>query len=103
MCSYLSIYINNTRVYYESIKRELNNRLGTVYYETINRDLNKRLIFDSRFDERLKVKAEGCTHLTYTKQISLCSPPTDLYLSVGVTHVVVYYESIKRELKIRCI
>ena len=37
-----------------------------VYYESIKRELNKGLIFDSRCDTRLKVKAEGCTRLVYT-------------------------------------
>ena len=39
---------------------------GFVYYESIKREVNKRLKFDSRCDTRLKVEAEGCTHLTYT-------------------------------------
>jgi hypothetical protein len=32
----------------------------------INRDLNRRLIYECRFDERLKDKAEGSTRLGYT-------------------------------------
>ena len=40
--------------------------ISFVYYESIKRELNKRLIFDSRCDERLNVKSEGCTRLTYT-------------------------------------
>ena len=37
-----------------------------VYYESIKRELNQKLIFDSRCDARLKAKAEGCTRLAYT-------------------------------------
>ncbi len=37
-----------------------------VYYETINRELNKRLIYECRCDERLKIKVERSTCLTYT-------------------------------------
>jgi hypothetical protein len=36
------------------------------YYETINRKQNRRLIYECRCDERLKVKDEGSTHLSYT-------------------------------------
>jgi len=36
------------------------------YYETINRELNKRLIYECRCDERLKIKVERSTCLTYT-------------------------------------
>ena len=35
-------------------------------YEVINRDLNKRLMYECRCDERLKVKTERSTPLTYT-------------------------------------
>ncbi len=37
-----------------------------VYYETIKRELNERLIYESRCDERLKGKDEGSTYLVYT-------------------------------------
>jgi hypothetical protein len=37
-----------------------------VYYESIKWDLNRRLIYECRCYERLKVKAEGSTRLTYT-------------------------------------
>jgi hypothetical protein len=38
-----------------------------VYYETIKRELNnKRLIYECRCDERLKAKAERSTRLAYT-------------------------------------
>jgi hypothetical protein len=36
------------------------------YYETINRKTNRILIYECRCDERLKVKTEGPTRLTYT-------------------------------------
>ena len=32
----------------------------------IKRELNRRLIYECRCDERLQVKVEGSTHLTYT-------------------------------------
>ncbi len=32
----------------------------------IKRELNRRPIYECRCDERLKVKTEGSTHLTYT-------------------------------------
>ncbi len=32
----------------------------------IKRELTRRLVYECRFDERLKVKAEGSTRLTYT-------------------------------------
>jgi len=37
-----------------------------VYYETIKRELNKRLTHECPCDERLNVKVERSTHLTYT-------------------------------------
>ena len=37
-----------------------------VYYETIKWELNKRLIYECRCDERLKVKDERSTRLTFT-------------------------------------
>jgi hypothetical protein len=46
------------------------------YYGTMKQNLNRRLVYECRWDERLKTKDEGSTHL-------------------------VYYESIKRDLKIR--
>jgi hypothetical protein len=39
--------------------------LRFVYYETIKRKLNRRLIYECRWDERLEVKDEGSTPLTY--------------------------------------
>ena len=54
-----------------------------VNHELIKRDLNKRLIFDSRCDARLNVKAEGCTR--------------------AESYFVVYYESWKRQLKTKTI
>ena len=41
-------------------------RYTVVYYESIKLELNRRLIYECRCDERLKVKAEGSTRLTYT-------------------------------------
>ncbi len=37
-----------------------------VYYESIKRKLNNRLILECRCDARLKVKDEGSTRLTHT-------------------------------------
>jgi hypothetical protein len=37
-----------------------------VYYESIKRELYRRLIYECRYDERLKAKAEGSTRLAYT-------------------------------------
>ncbi len=37
-----------------------------VYYETIKRDLNQRLIFEYRCDENPKVNTERSTRLVYT-------------------------------------
>jgi hypothetical protein len=37
-----------------------------IYYEAIKRDLKRRPIYECRYDERLKAKAEGSTRLTYT-------------------------------------
>ena len=37
-----------------------------VHRKTIKREINKRLIYECRCDERLKVKPEGSTCLTYT-------------------------------------
>ncbi len=37
-----------------------------VYYEVIKREVNRRMIYECRCDERLKVKVEGSTRLTYT-------------------------------------
>jgi hypothetical protein len=39
---------------------------NVVYYETIKRKQNRRLIYECRWDERLKAKAEGSTRLAYT-------------------------------------
>jgi hypothetical protein len=43
-----------------------NKLLVVVYFETIKRELNKRLIYESRCDERLKVKPGRSSRLTYT-------------------------------------
>ena len=37
-----------------------------VYYELIKRELKRRLIYEYRCDERLKIKTEESTRLTYT-------------------------------------
>jgi hypothetical protein len=36
------------------------------YYEEIKREIKRRPIYEFRYDERLKVKSEGSTHLVYT-------------------------------------
>jgi hypothetical protein len=41
--------------------------INFVYYETIKRELHGRLIYECRCDERPEGKAEGSTHLTYTR------------------------------------
>jgi hypothetical protein len=40
--------------------------ISLVYYESRKRELNGKLINECRCDERLKVKTEGSTRLTYT-------------------------------------
>ena len=37
-----------------------------VYYESIKREVQRRPIYECRYDERLKTKAEGSTLLAYT-------------------------------------
>ncbi len=37
-----------------------------VYYESIKRELKTRPIYECRYDERLKTKAEESTRLVYT-------------------------------------
>ncbi len=37
-----------------------------VYYEGIKRELKKRLIYEGRYDGRLKTKSEVSTRLTFT-------------------------------------
>jgi hypothetical protein len=47
----------------------LKNKKIVVYYESIKREINRRLIYECRrCDERLIVKTEGSTRLTYTKK-----------------------------------
>jgi hypothetical protein len=41
-------------------------RVIVVYYESIKRDLKTKLIYECRYDERLKTKVEESTHLGYT-------------------------------------
>jgi hypothetical protein len=36
------------------------------YYEEIKREIKRRPIHEFRYDEKLKVKSEGSTHLVYT-------------------------------------
>ena len=38
-----------------------------VYYESIKREINKRLTFECRCDARLKAKVEGSSRLAYTR------------------------------------
>ncbi len=45
----------------------MNWRCVRVYYETIKWKINIRLIYECRCDERLNVKTEGSTRLTYTE------------------------------------
>ena len=37
-----------------------------VYYESIKRELKRRLIYECRYDEKLKTKTEESTCLAYT-------------------------------------
>jgi hypothetical protein len=53
------------RDYYHTKKKDESPEV--VYYEPIKRDLNTRRIYESRCDERLKVKSEGSTRLPYTE------------------------------------
>ena len=41
-------------------------RKVVVYYESIKRELKRRLIYECRYDERLKTKTEESTRLAYT-------------------------------------
>jgi hypothetical protein len=65
-----------------------------VYYESIKREIQRRPIYECRYDERLKTKTDGSTRLTYTGLRCWLDPNDEL-------HMIVYHESIKRELKIK--
>jgi hypothetical protein len=41
-------------------------KTNIVYYESRKREVKRRLINEGRYDERLKVKVEESTCLTYT-------------------------------------
>jgi hypothetical protein len=67
--------------------------MDTVYYESIKRESNKRLTCECRCDTRLNDKVEGSTRVTHTRwseefESTFYSPL-----------IVVYYESLKREVK----
>ncbi len=61
----------------------------------IKRELHRRPIYECRCDKRLKVKGEGSTRLDYTV---LCHGGLE-HLKYGTSFV--YYESIKRQIKIK--
>ena len=70
----------------------------------IKRELNRKLRYKCRCDERLKAQAEGSTRLVYTglrggqEHLKI---ETRLIDERFASVIVVYYESRKRELKIR--
>jgi hypothetical protein len=45
---------------------ESSSQLHFAYYESIKRELKTRPIYECRYDERLKTKAEEATRLAYT-------------------------------------
>ncbi len=71
-----------------------------VYYESRKRELKKRRKNEDRCDERLKTKAEESTCLACTGLHEELEP---LRIKTRLIRVlsVVYYESRKREIKIR--
>jgi hypothetical protein len=74
-----------------------------VYYESIKRKLKIKPIYECRCDERLQIKTKRFPHLSYTGLVveleqRLFMEPV---LFIVVVSYVVYYETIKRELKIR--
>jgi len=89
-----------------------------VYYEVIKREVKRRPIYECRCDERLNATVEGSTRLTYTGLFVVyyedikrdLGRPMYIYTRVSgegrcdeilKPKVVVYYESIKRELQTR--
>jgi hypothetical protein len=50
----------------------------SFFYEEIKREQNRILIYEGRFDERLRAKAEESTRLAYTR------------LRGGLEHPIVY-------------
>jgi hypothetical protein len=89
------VYRNGCR-YNERLNAETGGSKTFVYYESIQWELKIQSIYECRCDERLQTKTRELTRLAYTG------------LAVNASHrswirAVVYYESIKRELKIRCI
>ena len=85
-----------------------------VYYESIKQELKIRGIYECRCAERLQTKTKKFTRLPYTglvlirKAAALARTFPILDLSIEEKLLtkqkfVVYYESIKRMLKIRCI
>ena len=79
-----------------------------VYYETIKRELKRRPIYECRCDERPQTKVKEFTRLTY---IGLFGGLEHLKIETSLIDEkfantmgeYVYYESIKRNLKIKCI
>jgi hypothetical protein len=73
-----------------------------VHYESIKREVKIKPVYECRCDERLQTKTKRFTCLSYT---GLVVELEHLKIKTRSTNEnnVVYYESIKRELKIRCI
>jgi hypothetical protein len=75
-------------------------RILLLYYESRKRELKTRPIYECPCDERLKTKPEKSTRHIYILLMILLHPTLLFICSILL---VVYHESIKRELKIRCI
>ena len=71
-----------------------------VYYESIKSELQTRPIYECRGDERLKTKDEESIRLGYTGFLGELEHLKIKTMLIAEMNVV-YYESIKRELKIR--
>ncbi len=80
-----------------------------VYYESIKRERKIRCIHECRCDERLQTKTKEVMLLAYTglvvelEHLKIETRLIDEKFANVIGDLVVYYESIKRELKIRCI
>ena len=70
-----------------------------VYYESIKREVKKRPTYECRGDERLKTKPEESTLLVYTGLLGELEH-RKIKTRLIDEMFVVYYESIKRELKL---
>jgi hypothetical protein len=73
--------------------KKVRQKLVVVYYESIRREVKIRPTYECWCDGRLQTKAEESTRLVYTGLLG--------ELTVFTTNVNVYYESIKRDPKIK--